>query len=109
MRKLLALATVLVLAGVLAVTAVASTKTVSVKDNFFSPKSTTISKNTTIKWKWAGSAPHNVTVTKGPQKFHSKTQTSGSFQKKLKKAGTYKIVCTIHASQGMKMTLKVKK
>jgi plastocyanin len=46
-------------------------------------------------------------VTKGPVKFASKTKTSGSFTKKFKKKGTYKLVCTIHAP-AMKMTLKVK-
>ena len=34
-------------------------------------------------------------------------QVKGSFSKKLTKAGTYTILCTIHAP-GMKMTIKVK-
>ncbi len=80
--------------------------TVSVKDDFFSPKTKTVGKGTSVKWVWKGKAPHNVTVTSGPAKFTSKTQTSGSFTKKLSKKGTYKIVCTIHP--GMAMTLKVK-
>jgi plastocyanin len=33
---------------------------------------------------------------------------SGSYKKKLTRTGTYRIVCTIHADQGMLMTLKVK-
>ena len=99
--------TAVVVSAVLAVTAFAATKTVTVKDNLFAPKTLSVAKGTTVKWVWrGGKAPHNVTVTKGPVKFHSATQTKGSFSKKLTKAGTYKIVCTIHAP-GMAMTIKV--
>jgi plastocyanin len=67
-----------------------------------------VHKGDKVEWEWEGRSDHNVTVTKGPVKFHSKTQSSGSFEKRLKKAGTYKIVCTIHAPD-MRMTLKVVK
>jgi plastocyanin len=98
----------LVAAGAIAVPALAATsKSVQVKDNKFVATSITVKKGTTVKWTWKGKAPHNVTVTKGPAKFSSKTQVKGSFSKKLTKAGTYTIVCTIHAP-GMKMTIKVK-
>jgi plastocyanin len=59
-------------------------------------------------WEWEGSNPHDVTVTKGPVRFHSRTKTSGTYAKKLTRRGTYKIVCTIHRRQGMKMTLRVR-
>jgi plastocyanin len=80
-----------------------STKGVNVGDNFFKPKSLTISANTTVAWHWTGKAPHNVTVVTGPQKFHSATQKKGSYSHKLTKKGSYSIVCTLHA----KMTMKV--
>jgi plastocyanin len=98
--------TALVVSGALAVSALASTKSVSVKDDVFAPKSLTVNKGTTVKWVWKGHEPHNVTVTRGPAKFHSKTQTTGAFSKKFTKAGTYRIVCTIHAPR-MSMTVKV--
>jgi plastocyanin len=107
MKKTLAGVAAVAVAGALAVPALAATKTVQVKDNKFVAKSITVSKGTTVKWVWRGDAPHDVTVTKGPAKFKSKVQTSGSFAKKLTKKGTYSIVCTIHAP-GMKMTVKVK-
>ena len=84
----------------------AATK-VKVLDDVYSPTSLTVSKGTTVKWVWKGKAPHNVTVTKGPKKFHSTTQTKGSYSKKLTTKGTYTILCTIH-SPDMKMTVKVK-
>jgi plastocyanin len=112
MRKLL---TVGLLAGLLialvtAAPALSKRKSVEVDDNYFvhegKPKTVTVHKGDKVEWEWEGSNPHNVTVTRGPVKFHSKDKTSGSFTKKLRKAGTYKIVCTIHAP-AMRMTLKV--
>jgi plastocyanin len=117
MRKLFALTLLAGLVGILAIAAPAMSKhkSVEVDDNYFvekgKPRTVTVHVGDKVEWEWEDGVqnPHNVTVTKGPVKFHSKTKTSGSFEKKLKKAGTYKIVCTIHVSQGMKMTLKVKK
>ena len=116
MRKLLPVA---LLAGLiatlaLAVPALSKTKSVEVDDNYFvekgKPHTVTVRVGDTVEWEWEDGAmnPHNVTVKKGPVKFHSKDKTSGSFEKKMKKLGTYKIVCTFHAP-GMRMTLKVVK
>jgi plastocyanin len=108
MKKLIAAgAATAAAAGALAIPALAATTTVQVKDNKFAPTSITVKKGTTVKWVWKGKAPHNVTVSKGPAKFRSTTQVKGSYSKKLTKAGTYTILCTIHAP-GMKMTVKVK-
>jgi plastocyanin len=108
MKKLIAAgAATAAAAGALAIPALAATTTVQLKDNKFAPTSITVKKGTTVKWVWKGKAPHNVTVSKGPAKFRSTTQVKGSYSKKLTKAGTYTILCTIHAP-GMKMTLKVK-
>jgi plastocyanin len=59
-----------------------------------------------VVWEWEGSNPHNVTVKRGPVRFHSRTKSSGTYRKKLTKRGTYEIVCTVHAPR-MRMTLKV--
>ena len=85
--------------------ALAGTKTVKVDDDVFKPGSLTVKKGTKVKFKWVGDNPHDVKVTSGPRKFESETKTSGTYTKKMRKKGTYKIVCTIHS--GMKMTLKV--
>ena len=114
MRRLIALA---LLAGLLATLLVAGpalskTKSVEVDDNYFvhkgAARTVTVHKGDKVEWEWEGSNPHNVTVKKGPVKFHSRTKTSGTFEKKLKTVGTYKIVCTIHSPE-MRMTLKVTK
>jgi plastocyanin len=108
MKKLLAAgAAMAVAAGVLAIPAFAATKTVQVKDDKFVAKKITVAKGTTVKWVWKGDAPHNVSVTKGPAKFKSTTQTSGTYRKKLTKKGTYTLVCTIHQpDMNMKITVK---
>ncbi len=105
MRKLFLPVLMLVALVVSVPMAFASTKTVKVDDNFFSPKTLSVKAGTTVKWKWAGSAPHNVTVRSGPVKFASKNKTSGAYVKKLTKKGTYSYVCTIHS--GMNGKIKV--
>jgi plastocyanin len=115
MRKLLVvLATVALSTSAIAAPALAATKTIKVGDIWFISKAknhgTVKAKvGDTVKWVWAGDMPHNVTVTGGPVKFKSKTQSKGTFSKKITKAGTYKIVCTVHGAKAQSMTLKVTK
>jgi len=114
MRKVLASALLAGLVGTLLVAgpALSKTKSVEVDDDYFvhegAPRTVTVHKGDKVEWEWEGSNPHNVTVKKGPVKFHSATKTSGTYVKKMKKVGTYKIVCTIHRPD-MRMTLKVVK
>lgn len=110
MRKASTLVVAAGAAAALAIPAYAATSSVKVGDDYFVrdrgvPK-VTVKKGTTVRWRWTGSAPHNVTVTKGPTKFRSKTMTRGSYSFKVAKRGTYRIVCTIHEPQ-MRMTLAV--
>jgi plastocyanin len=83
--------------------ALGANKTVSVKDNFFSPGSVRIFKGQRVTWVWKGSNPHNVT---GPS-FHSATKTSGSYRKRFRRVGRVKVVCTIHP--GMDMRVRVRR
>ncbi len=80
------------------------TKKVAVKDNYFKPKKVKLAVGDKIKFKWKGYAIHDVKVEKGPQKFESKKQSSGTFTRTIKKPGKYRIICTIHP--GMEMSLK---
>ena len=104
-KKLVATPALAVVAvAALAVPTGAATR-VRVDDDVFKPSKVTVSKGERVKWRFVGDNPHNVVVTSGPRKFQSSTKTSGVFKKKMRKRGTYKIVCTIHS--GMDMTLKV--
>jgi len=105
-KKLLSLLAAAGLVAAVAVPSFAGTTTVKVGDNFFSPRTKTVTRGTTVKWVWKGHVAHNVTVTRGTVKFHSTTKSSGSYSHKMTRGGTYKIVCTIHP--GMAMTLKVR-
>ena len=106
MRKLL-LPVLLLVALVAAVPALAATKTVKLGDNFFSPKTLTVSKGTTVHFKWSTKAPHNVAVKKGPVKFSSGSpKTSGSYRKKLTRSGTYSLVCVIHPEMTMRLRVR---
>jgi plastocyanin len=113
MKKFVALIVAVALVGAVAAMSVpafaGATKTVKVLDFKFNPKTLTVKKGTKVTWKWGGKVDHNVVVQQGPKKFSSKTQTTGSFSQTLTKPGTYHIVCTLHSSIGMVMTLKVTK
>ena len=110
MMRLLPIAFILTL--VLAAPAAAATRNVKVGDDYFvrsgSPPTVTVVKGTTVKWNWAGSRQHNVVVVSGPVRFQSALKRSGSYKRKLRRTGTYRINCSIHAPD-MAMTLKVRK
>jgi plastocyanin len=111
-KKLAAVASVLALVAALAalaVPALAAGRSVKIGDNYFVKRggaTVSVAKGTKVTWRFGGGNPHNVTVKSGPVKFHSPTRSSGSYSRTLTRAGTYKIVCTIHS--GMAMTLKVR-
>ncbi|HEY1274890.1 MAG TPA: plastocyanin/azurin family copper-binding protein [Thermoleophilaceae bacterium] len=74
----------------------AKTKKVKIGDEFFKSKNITIKSGDKVKWVWVGSEDHDVVVTSGPRKFHSRTQSSGSYSKTLRKRGTYRYLCSVH-------------
>jgi plastocyanin len=93
----------------------AASKTIKVGDDYYAPQTVTVSRGTTVTWKWpsfeqAGDV-HDVKLKSGPKgvkKFQSDSaSTDYSFKRKLTVAGTYKIVCTLH--EEMTMTIKVKR
>ena len=62
---------------------------------------------TVVTWRWRSQSSHNVTVRSGPARFRSATRSRGVFARRLTRAGTYRIVCTLH-SPGMGMTVVVR-
>ena len=93
----------------------ATKKTIALGDNYYAPKTVTVSKNTTVTWRWPGFEEagdvHDVKLKSGPKgvkKFQSESAaTDYRFKRKLTVSGTYKIVCTLH--EEMTMTIKVRK
>ncbi len=107
MRKLLLPILVIAMLGVFAATASSAGRTtIRLKDDFFSPKSKSISKGTRVTFRWSGDSAHNVTVTRGPSKFGSPTKVRGTYKKTFKRRGRYTLVCTLH--DGMTLKLRVR-
>ena len=106
LKKLIAVGAAGTVAAAFAVPALAATKSISVADDVFKPKSTTVSKGTTVRFRWTGKNPHNVVRTSGPSFSQIGTRTKGSVSRKLSKKGTYKLVCSIHP--GMNLTIRVR-
>jgi plastocyanin len=73
-----------------------ATKRVRVGDFFFKKRAITIQSGDRVRWVWVGSEPHDVTVTRGPRKFHSRTKRDGSYRKRLRARGTYRYICSVH-------------
>ena len=111
MKKRLVLVLALVAAvaaAAIAVPAFAATETVKVGPQIkFGPTRLSIKRGDTVKFQWTGKLPHNVRISKGPQKGTiSKVKTKGTASRRFTKAGTYTVVCDVHAPT-MKMTIKV--
>jgi plastocyanin len=110
MMRPLPIALILTLA--IAAPAGAATRNVKVGDDYYvragNPPTVTVTRGTTVKWNWRGRRQHNVVVQRGPVNFQSALKRSGSFKRKMKRAGTYRIVCSIHAPD-MAMTLRVRR
>jgi plastocyanin len=110
MRKLLVSLFVVAALGVAAAQALAATRSVKIGDDFFVARghhTVTVHKGTRVRWRNSGSSMHNVVVTKGPVHFRSGGYLfhGDTFSKKLRRTGTYRIICQVHA--GMRMTIKV--
>jgi len=75
---------------------------IGVKDDAFAPKSVTVARGSSVRWVWRGRKPHNVN---GPG-FTSGVKKRGSYARRFRRAGRYKIFCTLHA--GMEMTVRVR-
>jgi plastocyanin len=118
MKKLLTILAVAALLAALAVTgagvatgaklhAAGKTKTVTVGDDFYSPKKITIKKGTTIKWVWQNGQTDNThTVTDEKGRFTSKETDTGTYKHKFKKAGKFNIICAVHEDMTMKVRVK---
>jgi plastocyanin len=90
-------------------------KTIHIGDNFFLPDAVKVKRGATVTWKWPGFEEagdvHDVKLKSGPKgvkRFQSEAaSTDYSFKRKLKVAGRYKIVCTLH--EEMRMTIRVRR
>jgi len=111
-------ALIAVLAGAALISAApahgAARKTVAVGDNYFTPKTLTVKRGTTVTWRWPGydgaGDVHDIGLVSGPKgvkRFRSEAAATGyRFSRKLTVAGTYKLGCSLHHT--MRMTVRVR-
>jgi plastocyanin len=89
----------------------ASTSSIKIGDNYFVRSSgvpaVTVKANTRVTWRWTGDSAHDVRVSHGPVRFHSKVQTTGVYSRIMTRRGTYKIYCEIHGAKDQSMVLRV--
>lgn len=78
---------------------------VDVKNFSFVPGNLTITKGTTVTWKFDDQADHNVTASNNAFKS-TNLHTGGTYSFTFNTAGTYSYICTIH--QYMKGAVTVK-
>ena len=111
MKKLLVPLLVIAVVAAIAIPAWAVTKTVRVGDDYYvrdgRTPTVTVKRNTLVRWRWVGRAPHDVRVLRGPVRFRSAVKTSGTYSKRMRRRGTYTIYCTVHGVRDMSMKLRV--
>jgi plastocyanin len=73
-----------------------ATKRVRVGDYFFRKKSIAIDRGDRVRWVWVGRDLHDVTVTRGPVEFNSRTKRTGTYTKRFRRRGTYRYICSVH-------------
>jgi plastocyanin len=107
LRKSLALllaAVMVVSLLVVASLAMAATKNVGVRQpNRWAVSSVSIRTGDTVRWRWSGGPPHNVSG----RGFKSRTASSLTYRRTFRRRGSYRIVCTVHA-RTMRMTVRVR-
>ncbi|RSM63610.1 copper-binding protein [Amycolatopsis sp. WAC 01376] len=81
-------------------------KTVEMMGYKYSPASLSVAVGDTVTWTNHDTAPHNVVITDGPEKFTSPTLQQGqTFSHTFTKAGDYSYYCSVHPD--MKASVKV--
>lgn len=84
----------------------AATKTVEIMGYKYTPAELTIAVGDTVTWTNHDSAPHNVVVTNGPEKFTSPLLQQGqAYTYTFSKAGTYSYYCSVHPDMTAKVTV----
>lgn len=81
-----------------------ASRSVAVRNDFFSPRTVTIDRGDRVTWNWRSSGvTHNVT---GGSFADSGNRSRGSFSVRFNRAGRFGYVCTLHS--GMSGTVVVR-
>lgn len=92
--------------GEVAPAAQQAAKSVEIMGYAYQPATLTINAGDTVVWTNHDTAPHNVVVTNGPEKFTSPTLQQGqTYSYTFTKAGTYSYYCSIHPDMKASVTV----
>jgi plastocyanin len=84
-----------------------TTKTVTLEDIAFSPRSLTVSRGATVTFAFRdGDTTHNVTSTGGRRLRTIANRSSGSVSRTFRRAGTYRYACTLHPGMTGRITVR---
>ena len=83
----------------------AATRTVKLKDSFFSPSSVRASGKTTVRFVWAGTLAHNL-VGRNIPKSYAKAAVRRKSLTRTYGRGIYTFECTIHPGMSFKLRVR---
>ena len=115
MRRLAVIVTATATTAIALVPATAGagvTRSVSVRDGYFSPSKMTVKSGTTLRWVWGTGLTdtHDVMLDKHPKgvkRFMSDYAAGDyTFKRKLTTPGKYTFVCDLHQGMAMNVTVK---
>ena len=78
-----------------------ATRTIQVRDNFFSPRSVTVPRNTTLKFVWRGRLVHNVA---SGRRILISNRTKGSGALRVSRSVT--LNCTLHRGMNLRVNVR---
>jgi plastocyanin len=84
-----------------------ATRTVKLESQSFAPHTITIHASDRLRFRWV-SGFHNVRRVSGPPFKRISSRDRGSVTRAFRKAGRYRLVCSIHRDLGMFLTVRVK-
>jgi plastocyanin len=85
----------------------ASAKSVTLKDIAFSPKKLSVSRGSTVTFRFRdGTTTHNVTSTASKRFMTIADRSAGSVRRTFAKAGVYRYACTLHPGMTGQITVR---
>ena len=104
---LVAAAVAAVVLAVLAPAAGASTtRTVRLKDSYFTPSNLRVRPGDAVRFVWSGVLPHNLVGRGVPRRYEDPAVRPKPLRVRFTRRGRFRYVCTIHT--GMDMTVRVR-
>ena len=82
---------------------------VSVRDNYFEPRSTEIAERGLVTWKWRGVNRHSIRFTKVPDGASRKgasIRAEGRWKRKFHRPGVYRYVCKVWSGMRGSVTVR---